>query len=82
MFIPVRKYHSRGSYPSTEDQLRHLFRHRVDNGLAPAFTKVQGRVLFDPAILQEILTRQAASESCGTARGRLADSTSSPAATR
>jgi hypothetical protein len=55
-FRPIRDYVAEGRYPSTEHQLRHLFRNRHENGLAPAFAKVQGRVLFDPDRLDQLLS--------------------------
>ena len=52
---PIREYAASDRYPSTEHQLRHLYRNRHDNGLAPAFAKVQGRVLFDPEKMDALL---------------------------
>ena len=59
MFIPVRGYSAPGRYPKTEDQVRHLHRHRTQNGLGPAFVKVQGRVLFDPERIEQLLIERA-----------------------
>ena len=56
---PIRDYEAAdGRWPSTEDQLRHLYRNRLENGLAPAFAKVQGRVLFDPDRLDALMAEQ------------------------
>lgn len=55
---PIRDYTAEGRYPSTEHQLRHLYRNRTENGLAPAFAKVQGRVLFDPDRMDTLLAEQ------------------------
>ena len=55
---PIRDYEAAGRYPSTEHQLRHLYRNRHDNGLAPAFAKVQGRVLFDPDRMDALMAEQ------------------------
>jgi len=52
---PIRNYKARDRYPDTENKLRHLYRNRGENGLAPAFAKVQGRVLFDPDRLDALL---------------------------
>ena len=52
---PIRGYKAENRYPSTEYQLRHIFRNRHENGLAPAFAKVQGRVLFDPDRIDALL---------------------------
>jgi hypothetical protein len=62
MFIPVRGYEAKGRYPATEDQARHLYRNRTQNGLAPAFTKAGGRVLFDPDRLDQLLANRARGE--------------------
>lgn len=59
-FKPVRGHKSPGHYPETEDKARHLFRNRHSNGLAAAFVKCGGRVLFDPDKLAELLAAQAA----------------------
>lgn len=56
---PIRKYQAAGRYPDSEHKLRHLYRNRHENGLAPAFAKVQGRVLFDPDRLDALLSAQA-----------------------
>lgn len=56
-FIPLRDYRAPGRYPSSEHQLRHLYRNRFENGLAAAFVKIQGRVLFDPVRLTQLLSR-------------------------
>ncbi len=61
MFIPIRGLKSPGRYPSTEDQARHIYRHRRQNGLAAAFVKVQGRVLFDPDKIEALLAARAGS---------------------
>jgi len=58
-FIPIREYAAPGRYPSTEYQLRHLYRNVDGNGLGPAFVKVSGRVLFDPDRLEAILRERA-----------------------
>lgn len=52
---PIRGYHARDRYPSTEYQLRHIYRNRHENGLAAAFAKAAGRVLFDPDLLDQLL---------------------------
>jgi len=61
---PIRGWKAPDRYPATEYQLRHIYRNRSENGLAPAFAKVQGRVLFDPdrmdALLSHNPTRTAA----------------------
>ena len=62
-FQPVRAYKARGRYPATEYQVRHLFRNRGDNGLGPAFTKLGGRVLFDPERLEQLLADRARADS-------------------
>lgn len=56
---PIRGYRADNRYPSTEFQLRHLFRNRHENGLAPAFARVGVRVLFDPEKLDQLLADQA-----------------------
>jgi hypothetical protein len=53
---PIRGYEASDRYPSTEYQLRHLFRNRDKNGLAPAFAQVGVRVLFDPDRLDALLS--------------------------
>jgi hypothetical protein len=58
-FIPIRNYQAPGRYPATEHQARHIFRNLEENGLGPAFTKVQGRVLFDPDRLEQLLGKRA-----------------------
>lgn len=52
---PIRGYEASGCYPSTEYQLRHLFRNRDKNGLAAAFAQVGVRVLFDPERLDALI---------------------------
>lgn len=52
---PIRGYRANDRYPSTEFQLRHLFRNRYQNRLASAFARVGGRVLFDPDRLDRLL---------------------------
>ena len=52
---PIRGYHARGRYPDSEHKLRHLYRNRSENGLAKAFAKVQGCVLFDADKLDSLL---------------------------
>ena len=54
-FRPIRGYADCNRYPSTEHQLRHIFRERGNNGLADAFRRLGVRVLFDPERLQELL---------------------------
>jgi hypothetical protein len=56
-FRPIRNYQDKSRYPSTEFQLRHIFNARDSNGLADAFRKKCGRVLFDPDRLQELLAQ-------------------------
>lgn len=58
MLQPIRKYQAPGRYPSTEFQLRHLWRNRYENGLATAFARVGNRVLFDPERLEALLLKQ------------------------
>lgn len=58
MLQPIRGYNVPGRYPSTEYQLRHLWRNRLANGLAPAFAQVGTRVLFDPDRLEALLLEQ------------------------
>ena len=53
----IRGYEDRSRYPSSEYQLRHLFNGRATSGLADAFRKVNGRVLFDPDRLQELIAQ-------------------------
>jgi hypothetical protein len=60
-FKPVRGHTSPDRYPETEDKARHLFRHRHENGLAPAFVKCGNRVLFDPDRIEALLAERAAS---------------------
>lgn len=55
---PIRGYKARDRYPATENQLRHLFRNRDKNGLAPAFAQVGVRVLFDPERMDALLADQ------------------------
>ena len=55
---PIRGYVARDRYPATEYQLRHLFRNREKNGLAPAFAQVGVRVLFDPDKLETLIAEQ------------------------
>ncbi len=62
-FQPVRNYSKPGTYPDSEHVLRHLYRNRADNKLAPAFTKVQGRVLVDIDRIQSLLAQQAEQQS-------------------
>ena len=57
-FRPIRGYSDATRYPSTEHQLRHIFRASDSNGLADAFRRVGNRVLFDPERLQDLLARQ------------------------
>jgi hypothetical protein len=52
---PIRGYKAENRYPDSEHKLRHLFRNRHENGLAPAFVKVGSRVLFDPERLDSLL---------------------------
>ncbi len=59
VFTPIRNYKAPGRYPAREDQARHLFKNRETNGLAEAFTKVGGRVLFDPDRVEALLAEQA-----------------------
>ena len=54
-FRPIRDYKAPGRYPSTEYQLRHLYRNRKQNGLDAAFSRAGNRVLFDPEHLQRLL---------------------------
>jgi hypothetical protein len=54
-FIPLRNYLDKSRYPSTEFQARHLFKNSGENGLAKAFKKVGGRVLFDPDAIQRLI---------------------------
>jgi len=58
-FQPIRDYKAPGCYPANENQCRHLFRNRDANGLAPAFTKVGNRVLFDPERFDKLLEQGA-----------------------
>lgn len=58
---PVRGWTSPTDYPSTEHQLRHIYRNRDRNGLSPAFTKAAGRVLFDPDRLNQLMAVPASS---------------------
>ena len=55
---PIRGYQAADRYPSTEHQLRHIYRNRSNNGLAGAFKKAAGRVLFDPERLDEMLAKE------------------------
>ena len=57
---PIREYEAANRYPNNENQLRHIYRNRHENGLAPAFAQVGNRVLFDPERLDELLTARAA----------------------
>lgn len=59
MWRPIRGWQKPGAYPETEYQARHLYRNRHENGLAPAFAKVQGRVLFNPDKLDALLSTSA-----------------------
>lgn len=52
---PIRGYRNPGGYPDTEYVLRHLWRNRERNGLAPAFAQVGVRVLFDPERMDALL---------------------------
>jgi len=52
---PIRGYSAPDRYPSTEHQLRHIYRNRAENGLASAFAKAAGRVLFDPDRLDQLM---------------------------
>lgn len=56
---PIRGYAARDRYPATEHQLRHIYRNRTENGLAPAFARVGSRVLFDPDKLDAMLSEKA-----------------------
>ena len=60
MLRPIRKYQPDmpGRYPNSEYQLRHLWRNRHENGLAPAFAQVGTRVLFDPDKLEALIAEQ------------------------
>lgn len=62
---PVRGYVAKDRYPGTESQLRHLFRNRAENGLAAAFSKMGGRVLFDPERLDDILAGKVVKSKAG-----------------
>jgi len=53
---PIRGYRADNRYPDSEHKLRHLYRNRTENGLAPAFAKVQGRVLFDPDRMDALIS--------------------------
>jgi hypothetical protein len=59
---PIRGYRADNRYPDSEHKLRHLYRNRTENGLAPAFAKVQGRVLFDPERMDALLAAHNRSE--------------------
>lgn len=59
---PIRGWKAPDRYPSTEYQLRHIYRNRAENGLAPAFTKAAGRVLFDPERLDQLMKVPASSQ--------------------
>ncbi|MCU0975307.1 MAG: hypothetical protein MUC71_03230 [Steroidobacteraceae bacterium] len=63
MLRPIRNYRpdTPGRYPNSEYQLRHLWRNRHANGLAPAFAQVGARVLFDPDRLEALLLEQSRS---------------------
>jgi hypothetical protein len=52
---PIRGYRNPKGYPSTEYQLRHIYRNRLKNGLAGAFSRVGNRVIFDPEKLNELM---------------------------
>lgn len=56
---PIRGYSARDRYPDNETKLRHLYRNRDRNGLAPAFVKVGSRVLFDPERMESLIAAQA-----------------------
>ena len=58
-FKLIRGYSAPGEFPASEHQLRHIHRNADANGLASAFTKVAGRVLFDPDRLQQLLAERA-----------------------
>jgi hypothetical protein len=55
---PIRGYSADNRYPATEHQLRHIYRNRAANGLAPAFAKVGGRVLFDPDRMDALMSER------------------------
>lgn len=59
---PIRGWKDPSRYPPTEYALRHLYRNRTENGLAPAFAKVQGRVLFDPERMDALLAANSRDE--------------------
>ena len=54
-FKPIRHYQNPDRYPSTEHQLRHIFRNADTNGLGDAFRRVGGRILVDPDRLEELV---------------------------
>jgi hypothetical protein len=70
-FRPIRGYSAPGRYPATEDQARNLFRNLKHNGLAGAFTKVNGRVLINPERLDELLAEQASGSTGGRDESRV-----------
>lgn len=47
-------------YPATKHQLEWMFRRRAENGLADAFTIVNGRKLFKPKRYLEIVAGNSA----------------------
>jgi hypothetical protein len=59
MFITMRGYSAPGKYPPNENTARHLARNAKENGLAAAFLKIQGRMLFDPDLLQQLIAEKA-----------------------
>jgi len=54
-FKPIRGYRDVDRYPSTEHQLRHIYRNVDTNGLGDAFRRVSNRILVDPDRLQELI---------------------------
>lgn len=67
-FKPIRGYSAPGQFPASEHALRHIHRNASANGLGSAFTKVAGRVLFDPDRLQQLLSERAQAEAGGASR--------------
>ena len=59
---PIRGWKDPDRYPPTEHALRHIYRNRDENGLAPAFARVGSRVLFDPDKLDALLADKAQHE--------------------
>jgi hypothetical protein len=56
-YQPIRGYNKPDRYPSTEHQLRNIFRNADENGLGDAFRRVGSRILVDEDHLQQLIAK-------------------------